>query len=736
MKKSTQPILLLGLLLAILSLPAQKQDWRWQNPFPQGNTLRNSFFLDKNTGLMVGDAGTILKTKDGGKNWEKQESGTKANLYAIHFRDSTLGIATGTDGTILSTRDCGKSWKKLNSGRKDTLRGVSILNAKKIICVGDTGTIIRSNDGGNTWVYTPFPGLKSNLNDVFFPAPDFGSIVGDSFPSFGGPPIIFSGDSGKNFSPWGGGNAAFTGININAVWMPEKDPDKAILVGDEGTIVSTTTAGQTLSKPISPVTVNITDVWFFDGNNGFATGPLGTLLRTKDCGDTWSLITPPSPLNREILTVAFPDSSKAYFGGGNGLQFGTDDGGLSFTPFQIGFFPNFTDVAFLDDSFGVAVGGFGAVLRTPNGGKDWISPPFPPTFHPFESVTTTRLPEQRNKLWAAGGTYLDTARIFCSVDSGISWTPQRVPSPFKFFDITFYDSLRGFAVGLDGALFCTQNGGKTWVKKNGNTTNWLLDVEMPNDSTIFAVGGFGTIIRSPDFGNTWNPLSSGTQEWLTSVSFIDDSFGVAVGNHGVVLRTQDRGDSWFDVSPPKAAEIDFTDVSLTRADFASNKNGSGGIGVTAVGFNGVIYYSPDFGDTWIEQNSGTNFPLWGCYFLDSLKGWAVGEFGTILHTDGHVKTNVSIDEELERPRLADLGSCYPNPTYSSTTIPFELKAPAQVHLAIYDWNGRLIQTLIQEKRQAGKYEQLLEVGNLAQGFYVYRLKVGEELFVKRLIVLN
>lgn len=684
---------------------------------------------------MVGDAGTILKTKDGGKTWDKQESGTRENLYAVHFSDSTFGMAVGTNGMILSTLDCGKNWKIVSSGRKDTLRGLSILTRRKIIAVGDTGTIIKSFDGGNNWVYEPIPGFRSNLNDVYFPAPDFGVIVGDSFPPFGGPPIVFSGDSGATFSPWGGGNTALTGINLNSAWMPEKDPDKAVLVGDQGTIVSTTTKGQSFSTPISPVTVDISDVWFFDDKNGFASGPNGTLLRTKDCGDTWSLVIVPSPLNRDIITVIFPDSSKGYFGGSNGLLFGTDDGGLSFTPYQSGVFPNLTDVTFLDDSFGIAVGGFGTILHTANGGNDWIAPPIPPTFHPFESATTARLADQRSKLWAAGGTFGDSARIFCSSDSGMSWKPQPVPSPFKFFDITFRDSLNGFAVGLNGVIYCTRNGGKTWVRKNGNTANWLLDADMPSDSCAYIVGGFGTILRTKDFGNNWTPLSSGTQEWLTSVSFLDDSFGVAVGNHGVILRTQDRGDSWFDISPNQIS-IDFTSVSLSRGNFTSNKNGSGDISITAVGFNGTIFFSPDFGDTWIEQQSKTKFPLWGSFFLDSLKGWAVGEFGTILHTNGHFTSTVSIEDELERPSLADMGLCYPNPAYTSTTIPFQLKAPAQVHLAIYDMNGRLVKTLIQEKMPVGEHKHEVEVEELSEGFYLYRLSVGEDFFVKRMIVLD
>ncbi len=40
--------------------------WHWQNPLPQGNNLRGASFMDANTGTVVGDYGTIVRTTDGG----------------------------------------------------------------------------------------------------------------------------------------------------------------------------------------------------------------------------------------------------------------------------------------------------------------------------------------------------------------------------------------------------------------------------------------------------------------------------------------------------------------------------------------------------------------------------------------------------------------------------------------------------------------------------------------------
>ncbi len=48
--------------------------------------------------------------------------------------------------------------------------------------------------------------------------------------------------------------------------------------------------------------------------------------------------------------------------------------------------------------------------------------------------------------------------------------------------------------------------------------------------------------------------------------------------------------------------------------------------------SGKILHTVDGGSNWLQQNSGTNFNLYGVYFADSLKGWVVGDNGLILKT--------------------------------------------------------------------------------------------------------
>ena len=47
---------------------------------------------------------------------------------------------------------------------------------------------------------------------------------------------------------------------------------------------------------------------------------------------------------------------------------------------------------------------------------------------------------------------------------------------------------------------------------------------------------------------------------------------------------------------------------------------------------GLILHTTDGGDTWDAQESGTSDSLASIHFVDSNVGWAVGLYGTILHT--------------------------------------------------------------------------------------------------------
>ena len=71
-------------LISILAFP----QWKWQNPLPAGNPLYAVFFTDAAHGYAAGEAGTILKTTDGGSTWTVHSGGQDVTGISMFFTKS------------------------------------------------------------------------------------------------------------------------------------------------------------------------------------------------------------------------------------------------------------------------------------------------------------------------------------------------------------------------------------------------------------------------------------------------------------------------------------------------------------------------------------------------------------------------------------------------------------------------------------------------------------------------
>jgi hypothetical protein len=74
--------------------------------------------------------------------------------------------------------------------------------------------------------------------------------------------------------------------------------------------------------------------------------------------------------------------------------------------------------------------------------------------------------------------------------------------------------------------------------------------------------------------------------------------------------------------------------------------------------------------------------------------------------------------------LAVVMTAYPNPFVSEVTMKYKLSSRANVQLEIADLNGRLVQVISNEQKEAGEYTAKWNGGNLAAGVYFAKLNVG------------
>jgi len=108
------------------------------------------------------------------------------------------------------------------------------------------------------------------------------------------------------------------------------------------------------------------------------------------------------------------------------------------------------------------------------------------------------------------------------------------------------------------------------------------------------------------------------------------------------------------------------------------------------------------------------------------------QFSVLLH-----KKITSIKEEQNKtPDAYVLGQNYPNPFNPVTTIRYEIPERSKVELRVYDILGKEIITLVNEYKEAGRYEASFNAGRLSSGVYIYTISAGEFISSKKMMLLK
>ena len=150
----------------------------WVNSVGSNNLFEEVFFVNKNTGWIVGYNGTILKTTNG-SNWVSQSSGTTSILTKVYFINENTGWVAGTYGgftEILKTTNGGTNWiSKTITSTGGSLNSLFFINIGTGWAVGSD--IYKSTDGGMNWTIVPtLPHFY--FSSIFFTTNNIGWIAG------------------------------------------------------------------------------------------------------------------------------------------------------------------------------------------------------------------------------------------------------------------------------------------------------------------------------------------------------------------------------------------------------------------------------------------------------------------------------------------------------------------------------------------------------------------------------
>jgi hypothetical protein len=113
------------------------------------------------------------------------------------------------------------------------------------------------------------------------------------------------------------------------------------------------------------------------------------------------------------------------------------------------------------------------------------------------------------------------------------------------------------------------------------------------------------------------------------------------------------------------------------------------------------------------------------------RGW--GEFSD-AYTFNAVFLSVGGEDGL--PSVYALSQNFPNPFNPVTTIHIELPKASNVVLKVYDLIGQEMMTILNEKREAGRYDIQVDAAGLSSGIYFYRLQANDFIQTKKFIMVK
>lgn len=139
-----------------------------------GYTLNRVQYLNAQTILISGytlsspTKGALFKSIDGGNSWTLLSEFPGFRVQAFDFVDTLVGYATGNNSSILKTTDGGANWQtqSLDVPLGTIMYEIKAYNANVVVAVGNRNCIIRTEDGGQNWMnVAPFSIHLRSLND-------------------------------------------------------------------------------------------------------------------------------------------------------------------------------------------------------------------------------------------------------------------------------------------------------------------------------------------------------------------------------------------------------------------------------------------------------------------------------------------------------------------------------------------------------------------------------------------
>ena len=302
--------------------------------------LNKIYFLNQDTGWVIGNSGKILKTTNGGIDWIAQQSNLNSVLRSVFFLNKDTGYITGGNYTpltfsyvdIIKTTNGGNNWSILYSQLEfyNSASDVSFINANTgfVTCFGgneseSVGLLFKTTNSGINWNRSEY---RTSFVTINFISENTGLIVSNYYSDVLNDSLVLcrSGNSGNDWT----------------------------------SIYSLTKCRVTSSMFLNSNTGWITGLYRFSGNSDL-------MLKTTNGGLNWE--------NFNLTTLSFINSvffscNDTGWYCSSGIFKSINSGANWINQVPSNGTDTYNSIFFIDNSTGWSVGKNGKILKTITGG--------------------------------------------------------------------------------------------------------------------------------------------------------------------------------------------------------------------------------------------------------------------------------------------------------------------------------------------------------------------------------
>ncbi|KAA3617690.1 MAG: T9SS C-terminal target domain-containing protein [Calditrichaeota bacterium] len=690
--------------------------------------IKDLHFINENEIIFINEYGSIYKSFDGGKSWERIVSFPYKSLTKIIFINETTGFIR-INNHLLYTTDSGNNWEEQNI----TLDGTAYLpiSEQLIFKSSETGDIFSLNNFFNKWtqIFTQPMFYDSVYYNTYFPYGhfiQFEKLLSGKILALGNNDIAYDytilDDSLSVIIETNNFGASWDTLFLDLHDYLEKISFINDSIGwskSHRAVYKSVDGGKNWStQDISDYTID--DIATTADSTIFVLTGQSKFFVSENFGESWAL--------KELgysgkNQIEFYNKNKGFHFGNNLVK--TENGGNSWDLIDSSYKSDIFDIDFLTLEIGFALGSKG-LYKTETGGNKWEKVFSPEITNPQEVL-------QIKMLNAKKGWLITWEKLYRTIDGGETWIEvylEEYAQRFKGFE--FYDEYLGIIFNGTGRNYqehpeeyhyITTNGGDTWnhISPQLDSLSGLPitfeKMQFTNPKHLWGKADNGLWV-SNDTSKSWEHILD-INFYNGCFNFYNSQVGI-VSNHSREFQfTNDGGVSWKTVpkiSFIRTLDCKFIGPSMQGWNRYIEVGENGKAHVYYINQDGSIRYS-------YEQFTSTSNNYNRLYVLtenDRPNVWAAGNGFSILYRKWELITD--LNQEEIKPLDYSLGQNYPNPFNLITNILFSIKKPGLTSITIYNLLGERITTLFNEFKNIGSYKVSFDASFLSSGVYIYQIK--------------